>query len=153
MRSIRHPPDECCEGIHAGRSDRHRSGGLGLSWLGRAGQGSAVVRVLVNAPSVKEGGSLVVLEYLLESMARLRPDIDWALAAHRNVRFSRNPPENLVCVDIGDIDRSPFGAPRWYELGLPSVVVRRGVNVVFSMTNYLPIRRLPCPTVLLVQHA
>jgi glycosyltransferase involved in cell wall biosynthesis len=111
------------------------------------------VRVLVNAPSVKEGGSLVVLEYLLESMARLRPDIDWALAAHRNVRFSRNPPENLVCVDIGDIDRSPFGAPRWYELGLPSVVVRLGVNVVFSMTNYLPIRRLPCPTVLLVQHA
>jgi glycosyltransferase involved in cell wall biosynthesis len=111
------------------------------------------VRVLVNAPSVKEGGSLVVLEYLLEKMARLRPDIDWALAAHKSVRLSRNSPENLVCVDIGDIDRSPFGAPRWYEFGLPSAAVRLGVNVVFSMANYLPIRRLPCPTVLLVQHA
>jgi glycosyltransferase involved in cell wall biosynthesis len=111
------------------------------------------VRVLVNAPSVREGGSLVVLEFLLESMARLRPDIDWALAAHGSVRLSRNPPENLVCVDIGDFDRSPFGAPRWYEQGLPSAAVRLGANVVFSMTNYLPIRRLPCPTVLLVQHA
>jgi glycosyltransferase involved in cell wall biosynthesis len=111
------------------------------------------VRVLVNAPSVREGGSLVVLEFLLESMARLRPDIDWALAAHGSVRLSRNSPENLVCVDIGDFDRSPFGAPRWYEQGLPSAAVRLGANVVFSMTNYLPIRRLPCPTVLLVQHA
>ncbi|MGH9746748.1 MAG: glycosyltransferase [Candidatus Acidiferrales bacterium] len=86
-------------------------------------------------------------------MARLRPDIDWALAAHRSLRFSRNPPENLVCVDIGDIDRGCFGAQQWYELGLPSAVVRLGVNVVFSITNYLPIRMLPCPTVLLVQHA
>jgi glycosyltransferase involved in cell wall biosynthesis len=111
------------------------------------------VRVFVNAPSVKEGGSLVVLEYLLESMARLRPDIDWALAAHKSLRFSRNPPKNLVCVDTGDIDRGCFGAPRWYEQGLPSAVARLGANVVFSMTNYLPIRRLLCPTVLLVQHA
>ncbi|MGH7001152.1 MAG: glycosyltransferase [Stellaceae bacterium] len=86
-------------------------------------------------------------------MARLRPDIDWALAAHGSLRFSRNPPEILACVDIGDIDRSRFGVPRWYELGLPSAVARLGVNVVFSMTNYLPIRRLPCATVLLVQHA
>jgi len=100
-----------------------------------------------------QGGSLVVLECLLESMARLRPDIEWALAAHGSLRFSRNPPANLVRVDIGDIDRSRFGAPRWYELGLPSAVVRLGVDVVFSLTNYLPIRRLPCPTVLLVQHA
>ncbi|MGH6846050.1 MAG: glycosyltransferase family 4 protein [Methylocella sp.] len=111
------------------------------------------MKVLVNAPSVKEGGSLVVLEYLLESMTRLRPDIDWALAVHGSLRLSRNPPENLVSVDIGDIDRGCFSAPRWYELGLPAAVARLGVNVVFSMTNYLPIRRLPCPTVLLVQHA
>jgi glycosyltransferase involved in cell wall biosynthesis len=69
------------------------------------------------------------------------------------LRFSRNPPENLACVDIGDIDCGCFGAPRWYELGLPAAVARLGVNVVFSMTNYLPVRRLPCPTVLLVQHA
>lgn len=111
------------------------------------------MRILVNAPSVKEGGSLVVLEYLLESMARLRPDIDWVLAAHGSLRLWRNPPENLVRLDIDDFDRGGVGAPRWYEIGLPSAVVRLGVNVVFSMTNYLPIRRLPCPTVLLVQHA
>lgn len=120
--------------------------------MGRADQGGAVVRVLVNAPSVKEGGSLVVLEHLLDSMARLRPDIEWALAAHKSVRWSRNPPKNLVSVNIGDIDR-PFGPPAWYEFGLPAAAVRLGVDVVFSMTNYLPLRRLPCPTVLLVQHA
>jgi glycosyltransferase involved in cell wall biosynthesis len=111
------------------------------------------VRVLVNAPSVKEGGALVVLEFLLESMVRLRPDIDWALAAHGSLRFSRNSRKNLVCVDIGNFDRGCFGAPHWYEIGLPSAAARLRVDVVFSMTNYLPICRLPCPTVLLVQHA
>ena len=96
---------------------------------------------------------MVVLEYLLETMARLQPEIDWVLAAHRSVCSSRDPMKNLVCVDVGEIDRNPLGLPRWYEFGLPSVVERLGVDIVFSMTNYLPLRRLPCPTVLLVQHA
>ena len=48
---------------------------------------------------------------------------------------------------------SAFGLLWWYEVGLRRAVRDYQVNAVFSMTNYLPLRRLNCPTVLLEQHA
>jgi glycosyltransferase involved in cell wall biosynthesis len=41
----------------------------------------------------------------------------------------------------------------WYEVGLPAAIRRWQPDVLFSMTNYLPLRDLRCPTVLLEQHA
>ncbi len=41
----------------------------------------------------------------------------------------------------------------WYEAALPAAVARHKADLVFSITNYLPLRRMPIPTVLLVQHA
>jgi glycosyltransferase involved in cell wall biosynthesis len=111
------------------------------------------VKVLVNAASVKEGGPLVVLDQLLKRMRHQRDDIDWVIAVHPSVRLQWNERRNLARLDASNIDSSPFGVLRWYEAALPAAVERLKANLVFSITNYLPLRRLTIPTVLLVQHA
>ncbi len=107
------------------------------------------MRVLVNAASVKEGGPLVVLDQLLKRMCHQRDDIDWVIAVHPNVRLQWN----FARLDARNIDSSPFGVLRWYEAALPAAVKRLKADLVFSITNYLPVRSLTVPTVLLVQHA
>ncbi len=111
------------------------------------------MKVLVNAASVKEGGPLVVLDQLVTQMCRLRNDIDWAVAIHPSVRLHRNEQRDFAQVDVGNIDSNPLGVLRWYESALPAAVERLKADLVFSITNYLPLRRLAVPTVLLVQHA
>lgn len=111
------------------------------------------MKVLVNAASVKEGGPLVVLDQLLARMRQLRNDIDWVVAAHPSIRLQWNAQNNLARLDAGVIDSSPAGVLRWYEAELPAAVARVRADLVFSITNYLPWRRLSVPTVLLVQHA
>src|SRR5262249_1945799 len=103
--------------------------------------------------SVKEGGPLVVLDQLLRQIRQLRVDIDWAVATHPSVRLHQNEQRDFAQVNVGDIDANPFGVLRWYEVGLPAAVERLRTDLVFSITNYLPLRRLSVPTVLLVQHA
>ena len=41
----------------------------------------------------------------------------------------------------------------WYETSLPRLIGTHHIELVFSQTNYLPSRRLKCPTLLLVQNA
>jgi glycosyltransferase involved in cell wall biosynthesis len=121
--------------------------------LAFAGEGGDGVKVLINAASVKEGGPLVVLDQLLQRMPRLRDDIDWAVAAHPSVHLPQNKHAEIARVDVGNIDANLFGVLHWYEVALPAAVRRMNADLVFSITNYLPLRRLPVPSVLLVQHA
>jgi glycosyltransferase involved in cell wall biosynthesis len=109
------------------------------------------VRVFVNAVSIREGGPRVVLIKLLSAMHRERPDLEIAVAA---------PP--AICVELGDaaamcrpvtVGQSPFALAKWYELNLPRAVRDWSADVLFSLTNYLPYRRLSVPTLLLEQHA
>lgn len=111
------------------------------------------MKVLVNAASIKEGGSLVVLDQLLGQMARLRPGIDWTIATNPSVGRRWSGQRNITQLEAGTIDASAFGVSRWYEMALPAAVKQAKADLLFSITNYLPLRRLSVPSVLLVQHA
>src|SRR6516225_546230 len=111
------------------------------------------MKVLVNAASVKEGGPLVVLDQLLTRMHQIRKDIDWIVAIHPSVRRWRKQQLDCAQVDVGNIDSGPLGLLRWYNVALPAAANRLKADLVFSITNYLPFRKLTIPTVLLVQHA
>ena len=80
------------------------------------------MRVLVNAASVKEGGSRVVLDYLLRGMCQLRGDIKWFIAAHPSIRLRGCEQQNVVWLNIRDIGQNPFGVMYWYEVALPAAV-------------------------------
>ena len=109
--------------------------------------------VMVNAISVKEGGSLVVLARLLEAMIHRRPDIEWFAAVHPSVQMQSSLPDEVALVTFRSIDRSPADVLFWYEWALPRLIRRIGADVLFSQTNYLPRRRVACPSLLLEQHA
>lgn len=111
------------------------------------------MKVLVNAISIKEGGSRVVLSRLLEAMAARRPDIAWHAAVHPDVARERVLPVAVTPWTFADIDRSPAHVIYWYEVALPRLVRRLGADILFSQTNYLPRRSVACPTLLLEQHA
>jgi glycosyltransferase involved in cell wall biosynthesis len=111
------------------------------------------VNILINAVSIKEGGSKVVLLRLLEQFTMLRPEYRWHAAVHPSMvpALPRHP--SIIPWAVEAATRSPVHVRAWYEVALPRFVRQRRIDVVFSQTNYLPSRRLSCPTLLLVQHA
>jgi glycosyltransferase involved in cell wall biosynthesis len=108
--------------------------------------------VLVNAVSIKEGGPRVVLLRLLQSMQGCRPDVDWCVAVPPEMaaNLGHHPRTQLLAVNA---DRSPLSLFRWYEHDLSATARRWRSDVVFSVTNYLPVQPMRRPTLLLEQHA
>lgn len=110
--------------------------------------------VLINAISIKEGGSLVVLRNLLRHMVELDASIQWHVAAHASI--SQIPEFSLprVCGHFfADAERTPLHVQWWYNVTLPALIRRIGADLLFSQTNYLPLRKVDCATLLLEQHA
>lgn len=109
--------------------------------------------IVINAISIKEGGSLVVLRALLRCMSLLRPLWRWHVVVHSSISNSLPDLPNVAYIRFPAIDRSGMRTRLWYETGLPALLKRMDADLLFSMTNYLPLRRVPCRTLLLVQHA
>ena len=111
------------------------------------------MKVLLNAVTIKEGGPTVVLLGRLAAMRQLRPDIEWIIAANSNCRFVATQDPMVTWIMTPWIDKSPVHALAWYQFVLPAIVNKYQPDLLFSQTNFLPLHRLNCPTLLLVQHA
>jgi glycosyltransferase involved in cell wall biosynthesis len=109
--------------------------------------------VVINAISVREGGSLVVLRELLAAMVRLRPDWQWHVATNDEARDRLANPGNTTFHVYPEHRFAGWRVRIWYETELPRLVRQTRADLLFSQTNYLPARRMSCPTLLLVQHA
>lgn len=111
------------------------------------------MRVLLNAVSIKGGGSAVVLLRLLEAMVAQNPEVNWWVIAHPTLieRLPRAP--SVRALSFPWAEYTPAHLLYWYNFTLPDVVKRVRADVLFSQTNYLPVRSVACPTLLLEQHA
>lgn len=109
--------------------------------------------IVINAISVKEGGSLVVLDRLLAEMTALRPGWRWVVATSGDAAARLQAHRNCSIRTFPELGRSGLKTRLWYETGLPRLLGDEQADLLFSHTNYLPMRRLPCPALLLVQHA
>lgn len=96
----------------------------------------------------------MVLKLLTKAMARSRPDWEFHVITHSSVaeECSSIAPNVTVHYDQ-NAERSSWRTRLWYEVGFSKLIRRVGPDVVFSQTNYLPIRQIGVPTVLLEQHA
>lgn len=108
------------------------------------------MKVFVNAVSIREGGPRVALLKLVGHMVKEDSDLRICVAAPSEVSEDLDPAITAYCTQIQD---SPFAVPGWYEFGLGKAAREWAADVVFSMTNYLPLRPLAIPTLLLEQHA
>jgi len=109
--------------------------------------------IVINAISIREGGSLVVLCELLRGMSVLRPRWRWYVVANSTITNRLPDLSNVEYIRFPELDGSGMRTRLWYETGLLALLKRIDADLLFSMTNYLPLRRVPCRTLLLVQHA
>ena len=110
-------------------------------------------KILINAISIKEGGGVVVLTKLLETMSSLQVKIQWIVVVDASMRSKINITKNVKLLCFPWVKLSPLHLAYWYEFYLPYIVSKLQVDLVFSQTNFLPLRKLPCPTLLLVHQA
>jgi glycosyltransferase involved in cell wall biosynthesis len=127
---------------------------MGLAWVQTTrGKLVAMSTIFINAISVREGGSCVVMSTLLSSMASLRPQWHWHVATNAKAKAYLPQSTNTI---FHEFPESKLGGARignWYEFELLGLLQDVKADLLFSQTNYLPLRKLPCPALLLVQHA
>lgn len=109
--------------------------------------------IVINAISVREGGSLIVLQNLLAGMVHLRPEWQWHVATNSKARARLPDLHHTVFHVIPDHQFAGWKVRLWYETGLLRLIKQVKADLLFSQTNYLPARKVPCPALLLVQHA
>lgn len=109
--------------------------------------------VLINAISLREGGALVLLQNLLAEMTRLRPDWEWHVITNDVANERLLGIENLIFHVYPEHEFAGWKVRLWYETALPRLAKQIQADLLFSQTNYLPSRKMPCRSLLLVQHA
>ena len=112
-----------------------------------------MVCLVVNAISVKEGGSLVVLRELVKGIRQLRPEWTIHVVASDEAVLELQGIPTIEIHTYSKVSRSSWRTRVWYELGLIRLLKNVRADVLFSHTNYLPIRKTPCKRLLLEQHA
>lgn len=113
-------------------------------------------RILINAVSIKEGGSLVVLNELLKSLLAIDSSSNYYVAISQRASLDdevlTQHAGRLVMIR-SDLDRDRFlGTLLWYCFQLPRLVRKYRIGILFSLTNYLPIVPVNAKELLLVQH-
>ncbi len=110
-------------------------------------------RILINALTIKEGGGIVVLSRLLDAMCFLEPNTHWLVVVDDLARNELKAKKNVTFLTFPWIKKSPLHFFFWYEYYLPKLIFRIKISLFFSQTNFMPFRKLRCPSLLLVHHA
>ena len=111
------------------------------------------MNVLINAISIVEGGGLVVLRELLKEMREVDPKIIWYIAAPPSTLSHLSPSDRIVLLPNTWANKSPLHLFCWYEFSLPQLINQFNIELCFSKTNFLPRRKMKCPSLLLIHHA
>jgi len=112
------------------------------------------LNILINAISIKEGGSLVVVRKLISEFSKARPEYTWFVTISReNLLDNEKLLSNVKVIVSPWSERSALHLWYWYEKYLSKMIEDFEISLFYSFTNYLPRKILSIPTILLVQHA
>lgn len=112
-----------------------------------------IKKILINAISIKEGGGIVVLTRLLNEMRYLDKDIHWVIIVDEKLKKKIKLDDQVTILIFPWIKKSALHLLYWHEITLQKLIYQYKIDCVFSQTNALPIRKLSCPTLLLIHHA
>ena len=111
------------------------------------------MNIFINAISIHGGGALVVLKQLLIAMLAESKHVNWHIAAHPEILAVLPKNKRVTGWPFVWVHKSPLHLIFWYEVTLPKLLRKTNADYIFSQTNYLPRKKIPCPSLLLVQHA
>lgn len=109
-------------------------------------------KILINAISIKEGGGVVVLTRMLNELCLLEKNIHWIVVVDDVLRDKINLNHQVTILTFPWVKKSVLHFLYWNEVVLSNLIRSLQIKCFFSHTNILPILKLPCPTLLLVQH-
>ncbi|GEM_PF-1043190 len=125
-----------------------------LPWFNSSTEGIVIMNVLINAISIVKGGGLVVLTHLLESMHLLNEKVTWYVVVGEPQLLLHLPQaKNIIGIAHPWAKKSILHHYYWYEITLIKLIREVNADICFSQTNFLPRRKLPCPSILLIQQA
>lgn len=110
-------------------------------------------RILINAITIKMGGGMVVLLNLIHQMSVLNANIQWIVLVDSSIHQKLSVNSNVTLMSFSWLKKSPLHFLGWHEWLLPSLISRLKIDLFFSKTNTLPLRKLACPTLLLIHNA
>ena len=110
-------------------------------------------RILINAVSIKEGGGVVVLTQLLKRMSELDKEIYWCVVVDETLSSKIDIDGNIELISFPWVKNTPFHLLYWYQFYLPKLLRRKKIDLLFSQTNFLTLRKPYCPSLLLEHHA
>lgn len=114
---------------------------------------AGMTTIVINAQSPREGGSLVVLQELLQALQRQRPGWHWHVLTNA-IALPQLPALPGVHYHLAGANSLRAWGINWsYEVSLPALLAGTGADLLFSQTNFLPLRPLSCPSLLLMQQA
>ena len=109
---------------------------------------------MINAISIKEGGSLVVVRKLISEFSKARPEYTWFVTMSReNLLENEKLLSNVKVIVSPWAERSAFHLWYWYEIYVSKLIKEFQISLFYSLTNYLPKKPMKIPSMLLVQHA
>ena len=111
------------------------------------------MKVLINAITITEGGGLVVLTHLLKSMQKAGSEICWYVVSDPKILSALPQHNKIVKISYTRARKTPLHLLYWYECELPKLVSRIEIDLLFSLTNFLPRKCLSCPALLLMHNA
>lgn len=109
--------------------------------------------LLINAITIKEGGSLLVLTKMLEHFVSIDKSIYLIVIADESVVKKLPQISNVEICTFTWVKWSPLHLIYWYHFVLPRLVKTKKVDLLFSQTNFLPMVNISCPSLLLLHHA
>ncbi len=111
------------------------------------------MKIAINALTVREGGSLVALEKLLNQFVRLKPEYEYHVIASQALPYLSFMDHHAVRrYNFPWAERNLPMVSLWYLAVLPAWLRKNRIDVLFSQTSYLPLIGLKRST-LLVQDA
>lgn len=112
-----------------------------------------MIKILINAITVKEGGGIVVLTKLLNKMRTLDKNIFWIVLVDTTIHDKIQTDDQIKLLSFSWIRKSALHFLYWHEYLLPKLIEKLKIDCFFSQTNLLPIKKLACSTFLLLHHS
>src|SRR3990167_6951660 len=109
--------------------------------------------IMINAISVKTGGGVILLTHMLDGMRKSNKNIKWIVVVNQSLTNCIKSDESVITLTFPWAEKNPIFFFYWHEFFLSQLIIKFQVDLFFSQINILPIKKLPCPTLLLVHHA
>lgn len=112
-----------------------------------------IMKILINAITIKEGGGAVVFTRTVNEMIKQDTAHDWVIVVDEKLVDQIHCRDRVSVLTFPWTKKSPIHFLYWNEFFLPRLVKKQRIDCVYSQVNTLPFRKLLCREWVSILHA